>query len=278
MCLRFFLLSYKVSRITGCNRDLQSRLSSKRTTVISIVIPCYNEESRLDMQAFLTFLKSQERVQLLFVDDGSTDGTKDMLEQGVKHSAGRAKLVHSATNQGKGEAVRQGIRASLAEPGHYVGYWDADLATPLSDIIQFLEIIENLPEIRFVCGSRVQRLGATIARHWYRHYPGRLIATGISLVLGLPIYDTQCGAKLIERGLAEQIFAEPFSSRWLFDVELFARVISLVGKREAMQMIHEQPLSRWTDVGESKISVSYLPRIPVELVQIYARYHRQYKP
>jgi hypothetical protein len=126
-----------------------------------------------------------------------------------------------------------------------------------------------------IFGSRIQRLGADIKRHWYRHYPGRIIAFWINAIIKLPVHDTQCGAKLIEANLARQIFAEPFISSWLFDVELFARIIALYGRQQASQMIYEIPLQRWTDVGDSKISAGYLPKIPVELAKIYWKYRKE---
>lgn len=246
--------------------------------MISIVIPCYNEAVRLDVEAYLSFLKAHSGIRLIFVNDGSTDATKTVLASIEEGASGRAMLIHSEENRGKAEAVRLGIRAGLREPVRFVGYWDADLATPLSEIKRFIEIAENRQEVRLVCGCRLQRLGAKITRHWYRHYPGRVVATCISLILGLRVYDTQCGAKLIDRDIAEKIFAEPFSSRWLFDVELFARVISLVGRREAIRIIYEYPLPRWKDVDKSRISAGDLPRIPLDLARIYARYSRQFKP
>lgn len=245
---------------------------------ITIVIPCYNEAQRLDTSAYVAFLTAEPGVHLVFVNDGSTDSTSARLAQIEQQAPDRVTLIELPVNQGKGGAVRSGILAGLKNSPCWLGYWDADLATPLTEVSVFADLVAAQPYIRLLCGSRILRMGAHIQRHWYRHYPGRIIATCISLVLGLQVYDTQCGAKLIEPELAAEIFAEPFSSRWLFDVELIARIISLVGRQEAERIIYEYPLSRWTDVGESKISLAYLPRIPIDLLRIYRRYHRQYKP
>ena len=99
-----------------------------------------------------------------------------------------------------------------------------------------------------------------------------MIAFWINAIIRLPVHDTQCGAKLIEADLAAKIFAEPFISSWLFDVELFARIIGLYGRQQAARKIYEVPLRRWTDVGDSKISPAYVPKIPVELFRIYWKY------
>jgi glycosyltransferase involved in cell wall biosynthesis len=241
--------------------------------LIAIVIPCFNEAHRLSPGPFVSFLAGGGDLCFIFVDDGSTDETADKLEQISAQTAGKSSVLQLGTNRGKAEAVRQGIlRALKGEPAS-VGYWDGDLATPLSEIPSFIEH-SKVPTRRMIFGSRIQRLGAEIERHWYRHYPGRLIAFWINVILKLPVHDTQCGAKLIEADLARHIFAEPFISPWLFDVELFARIIGLYGRRQAAAMIYEVPLQRWADVGESKISAAYLPKIPVELFRIYRKYRK----
>jgi dolichyl-phosphate beta-glucosyltransferase len=107
-----------------------------------------------------------------------------------------------------------------------------------------------------------------INRHWHRHYPGRIIATIISMISGLPFYDTGCGAKLIERTLAEQLFAKPFISPWLFDVKLITRIVQTFGKQEAGNIILELPLDSWPDIGDLKISLNYPPKVPYELIRI----------
>jgi putative flippase GtrA len=119
-------------------------------------------------------------------------------------------------------------------------------------------------------GARVALLGRTITRKASRHYIGRLFATAASLVLALPVYDTQCGAKLLrvtER--SRSLFEKPFGSRWIFDVELFARYLSVYGSRDGL---YELPLMRWTDVGESKVKWHDFMRAGAEMAAIYRAY------
>jgi glycosyltransferase involved in cell wall biosynthesis len=243
--------------------------------LILIVIPCFNEARRLVPEQIIAFLDQDGDTELLFVDDASIDQTSQILHALQDRVPDRLHVLSLSRNQGKGNAVRQGILHGLQGTYHLLGYWDADLATPLPTISTFARQMEANPHLQMICGSRVQRLGASIQRHWYRHYPGRFIATWISLLLSLPVYDTQCGAKLFTSRLAEDLFAAPFLSRWLFDVELFARIIGLVGREEAVRQIQEYPLERWTDVGESKVSLSYLPKIPFELWRISRHYRHQ---
>ena len=92
-------------------------------------------------------------------------------------------------------------------------------------------------------------LGHRIERSWARHYLGRLFATASSQVLGLPVYDTQCGAKVFRDGPAlRAALATPFTSRWAFDVELLGRLGTGADRR-----FLEVPLERWHDVGGSKL-------------------------
>jgi dolichyl-phosphate beta-glucosyltransferase len=90
------------------------------------------------------------------------------------------------------------LQAFEANPD-YVGYWDADLATPLSAIPAFCDVLNANSALEMVFGARVRLLGRVIDRSGLRHYPGRIFATAASLVLGIPIYDTQCVTRAIPR-------------------------------------------------------------------------------
>jgi len=102
--------------------------------------------------------------------------------------------------------------------------------------------------------KRVRLLGREISRRPARHYFGRVGATLISTTLGLAVYDTQCGAKVFRRSDAlRDIFARPFLSRWIFDVEIIARYIERWGRETAAAAMCEQPVMRWHDVTGSKV-------------------------
>jgi len=224
---------------------------------VVLVIPCYNEARRLDTEAFRTFIQSANNLQLLFVDDGSTDQTAQVLERVQAGCEQRIEILRLARNSGKGEAVRQGILYGLdrLQPA-FIGFWDADLATPLAALDRFRSVLLSRPDIEMIFGARVQLLGRYVKRSAVRHYLGRVFATAVSLVLELPIYDTQCGAKLFRvRAETGSIFAEPFLSKWVFDVEILARYRRLYlreGKRLA-DAVYEYPLEQWVDVAGSKV-------------------------
>ena len=118
-----------------------------------IVVPCYNEEERLDCSAFTAFVRFNAHTHLLFVDDGSTDGTLALLKSLEVTCPDRISYLSLARNSGKAEAVRQGIQWALAEEPAMVGFWDADLATPLEAIGEFTQILAAHPTLDMVFGA-----------------------------------------------------------------------------------------------------------------------------
>ena len=169
---------------------------SHRRRTIAITVPCYNEAARLKCDAFVEFVREHREVMFIFVDDGSTDETAQLLKSMSQSEAANIRFITLKTNCGKAEAVRQGTLSAIAAGARYVGYWDADLATPLNPILEFVGELKNKSDLLLVMGARVQLLGRTILRKRYRHYLGRVFATVASVVLRMPVYDTQCGAKM----------------------------------------------------------------------------------
>lgn len=236
---------------------------------VAIVVPCYNEAGRLDVERFARCLTAMS-VDFVFVDDGSTDGTRSVLESFQARYPDRIDVVGYDRNHGKAEAVRRGMLAAFGRNVRYAGYWDADLATPLDAIEDFLAVLDARADCDILIGARVQLLGTDIVRHPTRHYLGRMFATAASVTLSLPVYDTQCGAKVfrITPQIAE-LFSTPFLSRWVFDVELIAR------HRHAMRGQHrivELPLRRWHDVKGSKVKPQHFVVALADIARIWLRY------
>jgi len=178
----------------------------------------------------------------------------------------------------KAEAVRQGVLAALERRPRFIGYWDADLATPLDAIEPFRQRLLERNDIEFVFGARIRMLGRAIDRHAHRHYLGRVFATVASMTLGMGVYDTQCGAKLFRASdETAALFQRPFITGWIFDVELIARLMRQrrqSGGPPAEQVIFEQPLERWGDVAGSKVRPRDFFKAIYELVTIYRTYLR----
>jgi dolichyl-phosphate beta-glucosyltransferase len=246
-----------------------------RAVHLIVVIPCYNEEHRLPVDELRRFALDGVRVELLFVNDGSTDGTARLLESLVAEDPSRYSLLNLERNGGKAEAVRRGMLAAIERRPDLFGFWDADLATPLSEVPGFLDVFAARPEIEMVFAARVRLLGRSISRNPARHYFGRVGATLISQSLGLAVYDTQCGAKLFRWSASmQELFAAPFLSRWIFDVEIIARFLRQRGRDAAARAIYELPIQVWHDVKGSKVRSTDFLRALKDLVRIRRAYRR----
>ena len=239
-------------------------------SVATIVVPCYNEGARLNQDAFAGIVCPNGSVHLLFVNDGSKDDTGECLARLRARAPTRIRILTLERNQGKAEAVRHGMLAALEEGAEIVGYYDADLATPPQELVRLMNVM-NRTGADVLLASRVLLLGRVIDRSNVRHYLGRVFATAASLTLGVGVYDTQCGAKLLRRSaqLAAAI-SEPFLSRWAFDVELLGRL--LVGSAEVpgvpVSRILEEPLLAWRDVPGSKLRAPHMIRAAVDMARI----------
>lgn len=240
-----------------------------------VVIPCYNEQSRLEAQPFLDGISSYG-FHLLFVNDGSKDGTLLELNSIARKNPDFIRVLNLEKNQGKAEAVRAGMNEAVNwKSFDIVGYADADLATPFVELDRLVGLVNK--EHSFVFGSRIVRLGSNIERNAFRYLFGRISATFASMTLGLPVYDTQCGAKFFESSLIPAIFNKPFLSRWLFDVELFFRMMNHFGKQQAIDKMYEVPLDCWIEMGESKLKFTDVLKVPLELLRIRNHYRRNAK-
>jgi len=240
---------------------------------LALVIPCYDEEHRLPVDELRRFAVPGLDLELVLVNDGSRDGTLQLLEKLHDEDPKRFTVVNLAQNSGKAEAVRQGILAALETKPDYTGFWDADLATPLNELPAFVEILDTRPNVQMVMGARVRLLGRDISRQASRHYFGRMGATLISQTLHLAVYDTQCGAKLF-RATADtrHVFSTPFISRWIFDVEVIARYVRLWGRDVAARSIVEVPVRQWHDVKGSKLKSNDFARALRDLWRIRRAY------
>lgn len=246
-----------------------------------VVVPCYNEAARLKLDAFTDFLEAPENgaIDLLFVNDGSRDTTLSVLQSLTARFPLRTSILDQPLNRGKAEAVRAGMLHALAQPSCAItGFWDADLATPLAQIHDLAAILDLYPHLTMVFGARVRLLGRDIQRQPLRHYLGRIFATAASTLLRLPIYDTQCGAKLFRANPElRAVLLEPFQSRWIFDVELLARFMALHRADPATmrRRVYEYPLPTWSDVAGSKVHPMDFFRAFGELLHIRQRYLRR---
>ena len=223
---------------------------------ICTIIPVYNEASRLDVQTYFDFVSANKDQSFLFVNDGSSDDSLDVLIGLKNRNPSQIHVLNLERNQGKAEAVRQGvlwINKNLKVD--IFGYLDADLAAPLSQISFLCDEFEN-NNLQISFGSRIKLQGSNIERSIIRHYTGRIFATYSSIILNLEIYDTQCGAKFFRNNEENaSIFEVKFLTKWLFDLEIFLRFKKIIGNQYFSQKVKEIPLQIWTEKGGSKITL-----------------------
>lgn len=234
-----------------------------------IVIPCYNEEKRLNTDAFIRFVADNRNVDFIFVNDGSADHTGELLERLGAQCPERIRVHHLAQNSGKAEAVRTGLRLAAAGPAALVGYWDADLATPLDSIPEFVRIAHRFPDVEVVFGSRRRLLGHRVERSPFRRIVSRSCALLARLAVGLPVGDTQCGAKLMRNTPHLHAALESrFTAGWLFDVELFARIAKQ--SENCRAAFFEAPLWEWTEIAGSNVTPAAILKSGAQMLRLIA--------
>ncbi len=241
---------------------------------VIIIVPCYNEASRLKLPLFEEFLAQNQQFSFLFVDDGSSDSTAQLIAEASQRNS-RVLLHRLPQNQGKAEAVRAGVLRGieLFPQGELFGYFDADLATPLAELKNFVSLMEAGQSLLLVMAARVKLLGHKVDRSLRRHYLSRVFATFASALLQIPVYDTQCGAKLFRRSASEFVFKDSFKSRWLFDVELLLRFIQYLQLQGRTRLdieyfALELPVLSWINARGSKIRASDLAKCIIDVFKI----------
>ena len=231
---------------------------------LSLVIPCKNECLRLNADEFIRATERWPWLSFCFIDDGSTDATADSLAR-LANASPAIHAIYLPENRGKAEAVRTGV-LYLCDKANIdlIGFWDADLATPLDDIPEFVRQFDDHPSVTMVLGSRWPHLGAKVRRSAWRGLAAAVVKSVIRRILNVPVWDTQCGAKVFTRGIAAELFADPFRTKWLFDVELLLRL----GRDRLDTQVWELPVSEWHDVPGSNMDIRASISIIIELAVV----------
>lgn len=233
-----------------------------------LVVPCFNEANRIQLPRFVEFLVAHPQFCCLFVDDGSTDNTYTLLFDVQRAYPKQIELLKLDKNCGKAEAVRRGmLRAFENSEYQYVGFIDADLSAPLEVMKELLKELTENDQWHSAFGSRVKRLGAIIDRRLKRHIMGRVFATLSTNLLGVVVYDSQCGAKLFRREVVTLLFGKPFVSNWIFDLEIILRA--------KQKGIVEVPVSEWRETGQSKIKPIDFLKVPWQMLKIRRAYRER---
>lgn len=210
---------------------------------LSIVVPAYNEEQRIgsSLERMLAYF-AHRAVEILVVDDGSTDATAAVVQRAAAQH-GCVQLLGYGQNRGKGFAVRYGMLRARAPR---VLFSDADLATPIEEVEKLEACLDDGYDIAI--GSRDVKGSQLLKRQsLLREYGGRLFNRMVRIVAVPGIHDTQCGFKLFTRPAAQAIFQRCKVDHFAFDVEVLYLAIRLFGFRVA-----EAPV-RWAHQEGSKV-------------------------
>ena len=236
---------------------------------ILLIIPCYNEENRLEIKKIKSFIsKNSHQIDFIFIDDGSSDATGCIIEENLVDNQ-NTYLIKLERNLGKGNALREGFLRNLNKPYQYFGFIDADMDIPFSQVnnlynalsasdslmaISKRNLVKNISIKNLRSISSIAML--LIANHIIAFKPG--------------LNDTQCGCKLFKKDIAELCFKEKFISDWLFDIEIFLRL--KIFDHEFRKAICEVPIKNINSSGDSKFKFRKNLRIIRELYQIKNHY------
>lgn len=233
---------------------------------LTLILPVYNEAKRLE-KAFLRLKQIHDCYpgwQIIFVDDGSTDKTKQVLEKKIKQQRRQMELISYSPNQGKGYAIKKGIEQASSK---YALFSDIDFSTPLEELALFKPYMER--DVDIVIGTRKVK-GALITQHqpFLREWLGRQFTDLANFWLGTDISDYTCGFKLFKTEVAKKIFAKQRIKRWAFDAEIL-----FLAQAENLKLVEVPVL--WSNDKKTKVRLSRDILITLwELFQIRSNYLR----
>jgi dolichyl-phosphate beta-glucosyltransferase len=213
--------------------------------VLSVVVPCYNEEQRLPrtIELIERYMDGRQTpYELILVDDGSVDGTRRIMDAAAQHHAG-VRIEVLPHNRGKGRALAVGVEAAK---GDEILVSDADLSTPIEELDKLEAALQRGAGIaiasRALRDSRVE-----VSQPIYRVLMGKGFNLIVQAVLLPGIWDTQCGFKLFRGDVAHRVFANLITDGFGYDPEVLYRA-----RRQGVK-IAEVPVV-WRNSAPTKVS------------------------
>ncbi|CAI5755563.1 unnamed protein product [Candida verbasci] len=222
---------------------------------ISIIIPCYNEISRLGkmLDESIEYLEENYsgNYEILIVDDGSTDGTAKFAITKAKQFKLQPhilRVVQLAKNRGKGGAVTHGL---LHSRGKFSLFADADGATKFSDIHKLLSYLKQQDKPSIAIGSRAHMVNtdAVVKRSFIRNFLMYGLHTLVYIFGIRQVQDTQCGFKMFNYEAVKKIFPHMHTERWIFDVEVL-----LLGEIQNFNL--KEIAVNWQEIEGSKVDLA----------------------
>jgi dolichyl-phosphate beta-glucosyltransferase len=239
-------------------------MTSSSNQDLFMIVPCFNEEKRINLD-YWNKLSEIPNAHWIFVNDGSSDGTKSLLNQIINSS-----VINLERNAGKAEAIRKGISDTFDKnPAEIfqVGYLDADSAFEIEDIKNVVMLsFSKGSTFDSYWGSRVALSGRNITRNNLRHILSRILITIFGYRMGNLPYDPQTGFKIFKFNKEQMaIFDRNFETKWFVDIEILLRFKAVNGKD---MRIWEEPVNTWKDIEGSKIRGLELITVFRDLVKI----------
>ena len=208
------------------------------TKKTGIVITCDKTTLHINSEIYIRFIQENKNYHYCFVNNGCPEPTLEVLNRIRAVASNRISIIHIERSFGKGPAVRAGVRFlyNMDNIAH-IGFIDVDFASQLSDFKKMVNILKK-KQISAVYGSRfsenMKNGTANIFRKLFSRWTRKLI--------GLPISDALCGAKVFNRSVIPIVYGRSFACCWLFDIEIFIRLKKYLGAKQVMQVIQEQPI------------------------------------
>ncbi|GAB4032430.1 MAG: glycosyltransferase family 2 protein [Elusimicrobiota bacterium] len=190
---------------------------------LSVVIPAYNESKRIGatIRSIMSYISKRGKdFEFVFVDDGSTDGTKEEIISALNGFKSYRILSHDK-NRGKGAAIKTGM---LAASGDWILFTDSDMSTPIEELEKFFPLFDG----RFgaVIGSRKMKgANVEVRQGFLRENMGKVFTFLSNLILGTSYSDFTCGFKCFEKEISKKIFSAQKIENWSYDSEILYLVV-----------------------------------------------------
>lgn len=242
------------------------RIETTLNNKIVVIVPCFNEEDRLNLIYFNKLSTISDTIWI-FVDDGSTDNTSKILKNFSKET--NVMNLRMERNVGKSKAIAHGMNFASREFANigWIGFLDSDGAFTSDDVERIIKMTSTIKGYDAIYTSRVKMAGRNIKRNNVRHIVARLITSLFGLVWRDIPYDTQSGFKLYRYSDDyNSILIQPFKTKWFFDIEISIRYLK---HKEKEINVWEEPVSSWFDISGSKINYRQTFRISVEVIYVF---------
>lgn len=232
-------------------------------TNLSVIIPAFNEESRLGPSLSRIreyFAAAGIKYEIIVVDDGSADGTASVASG---FDSDCVKTISNTINRGKGFSVRRGV---MEASGEMILFSDADLSTPIEEF-EKLKIAMERTGADVAAGSRALAASEIVRRQpFYRELMGKVFNKIARLLTFGGIKDSQCGFKLFRREAAKTLFGAAVIDGFAFDAEII-----FLAQKKGLK-VAEVPV-KWFDNPNTRVNaVSDSARMLAELIKIRLNY------